>query len=287
VRFDLHVHTTASDGTLTPAEVVRTAAAKGLAALAITDHDSVEGIADALSAAREITAAPAVIPGVELSAVHDGRDVHLLGYFVDHTDEALARHLSDLRDARRARASAIVEALGAAGYEITLDDVLALSDGGAVGRSHVARALVRRGHADDVADAFRRLLGRGRPFYVPKDVRTPSEVLSVILDAGGVAVLAHPGVTGVDDLIPSLVREGLAGLEAYHPEHDGGQRDHYLAYATKLGIIVTGGTDYHGKTSAPHLDLGALDMPAGVLSALYRAAGRATPTFMETDPGRT
>lgn len=284
VRFDLHVHTTASDGTLTPGDVVRMAGAKRLAAIAITDHDSVEGIAEALSAARQAGSSTAVIPGVELSAVHDGRDVHLLGYFVDHTDEELARHLSDLRGARRARARAIVEALGAAGYAISLDDVLALSDGGAVGRSHVARALVLQGHADDVADAFRRLLGRGRPFYVPKDVRTPSEVLSVILAAGGVAVLAHPGVTGVDDLIPTLVREGLAGLEAYHPEHDEEQRDRYLELAASLHLIVTGGTDYHGA-SAPNPDLGTLEIPASVLHDLYAAAGRSVPPRSDADAG--
>ncbi len=284
VRFDLHVHTTASDGTLTPGDLVRMAVAKQLAAIAITDHDSVEGIADALSVARQARPSTTVIPGVELSAVHDGRDVHLLGYFVDHTDEELVRHLSDLRGARLARARAIVEALSDAGYAISLDDVLTLSDGGAVGRSHVARALVLHGHADDVADAFRRLLGRGRPFYVPKDVRTPSEVLAVILEAGGVAVLAHPGVTAVDDLIPGLVREGLAGLEAYHPEHDDTQRDRYLELAASLGLIVTGGTDYHGA-SAPNPDLGTLEIPATVLHELYAVAGRSMPPLSGTDIG--
>lgn len=272
VRFDLHVHTTASDGTFTPAEIVRYAAAEGLVALSITDHDSVEGVPEALFAAQTLQSELTIIPGVELSAVHGGHDVHILGYFLDHTDEALRRHLSDLRTARLNRARAIVETLTAAGYEISIDNVLALSDGGAVGRSHVARALVHNGHAADVSDAFRRLLGRGRPFYVPKDVRTPSEVLRVILDAGGIPVLAHPGVTGVDELIPALVAEGLAGLEAYHPEHDEPQRDRYLGMAEELGLLVTGGTDYHG-IAAPNPALGAMKMPLDVLSALL-AAGR-------------
>jgi 3',5'-nucleoside bisphosphate phosphatase len=272
VRFDLHVHTTASDGTFTPAEIVRYAAAEGLVALAITDHDSIEGVPEALSVAEADQSGLTIIPGVELSAVHEGHDVHILGYFLDHTDETLCRHLSDLRTARLNRATAIVEALTAAGYEISIENVLALSGGGAVGRSHVARALVHNGHAADVSDAFRRLLGRGKPFYVPKDVRTPSEVLAVIVNAGGTPVLAHPGVTGVDDLIPALVDEGLAGLEAYHPEHDEVQRDRYLGLAADLGLLVTGGTDYHG-VAAPNPALGSMEMPGDVLTELL-AAGR-------------
>ncbi len=276
MRFDLHVHTTASDGTLTPAELVRRAAASELTAIAITDHDSVEGVPEALEAAASLASSPVVIPGVELSAVHDGRDVHILGYFVRYADTDLQGHLFDLRTARINRARAIVDALSAAGYELSHDDVMALSGGGAVGRSHVARALVHRGHAADVSDAFKRLLGRGRPFYVPKDVRTPSEVLRVVLDAGGVPVLAHPAVTAVDDLIPSLVAEGLAGLEAYHSEHTAEDSARYAALAAEHGLLVTGGTDYHGPT-APNPDLGAIEMPPAVLSTLFAAAGRTLP----------
>jgi 3',5'-nucleoside bisphosphate phosphatase len=272
VRFDLHVHTTASDGTLPPAEIVRRAAAGGLTAIAITDHDSVEGVPEALQAAAELDDSLYVIPGVELSAVHDGRDVHILGYFVDHTDPTLRAHLADLRAARLSRARAIVDALAAAGYELSLTEVMDLSDGGAVGRSHVARALVRRGHAADVSDAFRRLLGRGRPFYVPKDVRTPSGVLRVILEAGGIPVLAHPGVTGVDDLIPALLAEGLAGLEAFHAEHTPEDRERYRALAARLGLLATGGTDYHGP-SAPNPSLGSTEMPDSALTELLYAAG--------------
>jgi 3',5'-nucleoside bisphosphate phosphatase len=272
VRFDLHVHTTASDGTLTPAQVVREAAASGLVAIAITDHDSIEGVPEALDASANLGDPVSVIPGVELSAVHESLDVHILGYFLDHCDPRLRVHLSDLRTARLNRARAIVETLDAAGYELSLDEVMDLSEGGAVGRSHVARALVHRGHAADVSDAFRRLLGRGRPFYVPKDVRTPSEVLQVILDAGGIPVLAHPGVTGADDLIPDLVAGGLAGLEAYHSEHDPDEQEHYALLARELGLLVTGGSDYHGPT-APNPHLGGVEMPDSILADLYGAAG--------------
>ncbi len=270
MRFDLHVHTTASDGMFTPAELVALAAELGLAAVAVTDHDSVEGVPEALSAAKSLGSV-CVIPGVELSAVHGGRDVHVLGYFIDHESMKLRMHLADLRAARRRRAEAIVGALRAAGYVIDLDEVLALSDGGAVGRSHVARALVERGQADDVSDAFRRLLGRGRPFYFPKDVRTPLEVLRMVLVAGGIPVLAHPGVTGIDDLVPTLAAEGLVGIEAYHPEHDEAQQARYVTMADEMGLLATGGPDYHGP-SAPNPPLGSIDMPDTVLERLYEVA---------------
>ncbi|HET6498841.1 MAG TPA: PHP domain-containing protein [Coriobacteriia bacterium] len=270
VRFDLHAHTTASDGTSSPADLVRRAARLGLAAVAITDHDSVEGVSEALATARAECPSLTVVPGVELSAVADGRDVHILGYFVDHENAVLRAHLADLRRARLNRAESIVDALAAAGYRVSLDRVLSLSDGGAVGRSHVARALVDEGHAEDVSDAFHRLLGRGRPFYVPKDVRTPSEALRVVADSGGIPVLAHPAVTAIDDLIPQLVHEGLGGLEAYHPNHGPEDEERYLGLAARLGLLVTGGSDYHGEL-APTPALGSLEMPAKVLSALLEA----------------
>lgn len=275
MRFDLHTHTTASDGTLTPAELVRHAVDRGLSVIAVTDHDSVDGIAEASDATRRATAegaAIALVPGVELSSVDRGRDVHILGYFVDHTDPALLSRLADLRSARLNRATTIVTALRSAGYSIELDEVLALSEGGAVGRSHVARALVEQGHAADVSDAFRRLLGRGKPFYVPKDVRTPVDALRTVRDAGGLPVVAHPGVTRIDDLIPSLIAEGLAGVEAYHSEHDASQQAHYSALAAAHGLLVTGGTDFHGP-DAPNPPLGSIPMPPRILTELFRAAG--------------
>lgn len=271
MRFDLHVHSTASDGALAPKELVARASSLGLAALAITDHDSV----DAINAARE-AADPlslALIPGVELSTVHRGRDVHVLGYFVDTESVAFCRKLDEFRAARLERASAMVEALANAGYDVTLEDVLLLAEGGSVGRSHVARALVDRGHATTVAEAFQRLIGRDQPFYIPKPSAEPADVIATIRDAGGVAVLAHPGVTKVDDAIPGLVEAGLAGLEAYHAEHDQSSRDRYRAYAENHGLIVTGGSDFHGHSS-PGAAMGSVPIPDYVLPALYERAGK-------------
>ncbi|MBS3957199.1 MAG: PHP domain-containing protein [Clostridiales bacterium] len=276
VRIDLHVHTTASDGTLTPSETVALAAAKGLDAIAITDHDSVEGVEEALSAAESTEHAPIVIPGVELSSVHDDRDVHILGYFVDHTNPAFLNQLEDLRQARLGRAETIVTALSNAGYAIDLPHVLALSSGGAVGRSHVARALVEQGMVTNVTEAFRNLLGRKKPFYVPKDVRTPAEAVKLIREAGGVAVLAHPGVTGCEHLARCFISSGLEGIEAYHSEHDDVTSQRCASLANELGLIVTGGSDFHGLDS-PNDDIGGTAVPPGVLFELYRRAGRPLP----------
>ena len=269
MRFDLHLHTTASDGHLSAEQLVKAAIAAGLDAIAITDHDSVASVGPARDAAGGTSLR--IIPGVELSSTHDGRDVHILGYFVDEADDMFLSRLVMLRDARLERAEGMVTALAEAGYEITLAEVLELSMGGAVGRSHIARALVDSGHAGSVAQAFAELLGRGRPFYRPKPVATPVEVVSIIRDAGGISVLAHPAVTQVDEIIPELLSAGLAGLEVYHGEHSGADRDRYASLAHELGLLATGGSDFHGPT-APGVPLGGVDMPASILPALIEAA---------------
>lgn len=264
MKADLHVHSAASDGTLTPSELVALALTRDLDVLAIADHDSVEGLPEAfVAAADRIT----LVPAVELSSVHDGHDVHILGYFIDHDDPSLLAHLADLRDARLRRASSMVAALSEAGLALTLDDVLALSDGGAVGRSHIARALVAEGHAADVRDAFERLIGRDRPFYVSKDVRSPAEVIAVIREAGGIAVIAHPGASRLGDLPVELATVGLGGIEAYHADHSPEQKAYYAQMAERLGMLVTGGSDYHGP-AAPNPPLGTVEVPSSCVEAL-------------------
>lgn len=278
MRADLHVHSTASDGTATPTELVSLALAGGLDVLAIADHDSVSGLAEAREAATGTGLT--LIPAVELSAVQDGVDVHILAYFVDPDDGRLMAELVDLRAARSRRAHTMVEALSQAGYTISLDEVLALSDGGSVGRSHVARALVGSGAAESVSDAFKRLIGRGRPFYVPKDSKSPQMVVSAIRRLGAIPVLAHPGVTQVDHLVPELVDEGLLGIEAYHADHTPEQRVAYARLAADLGLLVTGGTDFHG-VSAPNPALGSIDVPEEAVRALLAAGARRRPVVGE------
>lgn len=271
MKADLHVHSTASDGSLVPAALVSLALERRLDVLAIADHDSLEGVPEALEAARGTSLT--VVPAVELSASDGEHDVHVLAYFVDPADPALRAQLEDLRAARLRRALLMVEALRDAGYGVTIEQVLELSSGGAVGRSHIAAALVGAGHAATVSDAFRRLIGRDRPFYVRKDARSPRDVVTAIREAGGVAVVAHPGVTHADAILSDLVAAGLGGIEAYHADHTQQQRERYAALAAELGLLTTGGSDFHGP-GAPNPPLGSVDVPAESVRA-FLAAGAA------------
>lgn len=269
MRADLHVHSTASDGTLHPVELVSLASCQRVDVLAVADHDSVDGVADAVEAGR--LHGVTVVPAVELSAAVGERSVHILGYYIDITDSDLLCELGALREARMDRARSIVDALRADGYPVSIDDVLGLSLGGAVGRTHVARALVDAGHAATVSDAFERLVGRGKPFYRPKELRTPAEVIRLISDAGGLAVLAHPGVSATGDLIDGLVPLGLAGIEAYHADHTSAQKILFARDASDRRLLATGGTDFHSP-DAPNPNLGDVDIPEAAIRA-FLAAG--------------
>lgn len=273
MRADLHVHSIASDGTLTPEALVRRAIEAGLDVLALADHDSVEGVGEALRAAEgtDLT----VVPAVELSAASgDGRDIHVLGYFIDIADPSLTGHLDALREKRRTRAEAMVASLDEAGYRIGLDAVLRLAGGGAVGRSHVARALVEAGYAGSVGEAFDTFIGRGRPFYRAKTVDGLAGVIARVHDAGGLAVLAHPGSTRVDDLLPAAIAQGLDGIEAYHSDHSETQRLRYARFAAEHGLLVTGGSDFHGP-GGPNPGPGSVPVPAEAVSAFIEAGRRA------------
>jgi hypothetical protein len=265
---DLHLHSTASDGTLTPAQLVERAEELGVLTISLTDHDTTAGVADALAAAasRPVT----VVPGVELSAGLGGRGVHLLGYHVDHADERFCARLAELRAIRLERAERIVYALARDGFDITINDVLAIASDGAIGRAHIAQLLVASGHVASVQEAFRTLLGSSAPYFVPKPVPEPAEVIGWIGDAGGVAVLAHPGLSQVDDLIGDFAQEGLGGIEAYHGAHDALQRTLYASVADTFGLIVTGGSDFHGDLRAGG-DIGSAHVPEAVTAALTDA----------------
>ncbi len=272
---DLHLHSTASDGSLAPSALVTRARELGIPAIGITDHDSVSGVAEALSAASGTDIL--IVPGVELSTALGDRSMHILGYHVDHTDATLLALLDDLRAIRLERAERIVYALARDGIHISLDDVLSAADGGAVGRAHVAQVLVAGGHAPSIPEAFRALLGRTAPYYVPKPVGEPADAVAWIADAGGVAVLAHPALSGVDDLIPELVSAGLEGIEAYHAAHREPERARYARLAAELGLITTGGSDFHGSDREGR-EMGSADVPGHVvadLAAAHRA--RVTP----------
>jgi predicted metal-dependent phosphoesterase TrpH len=275
MKADLHVHSTASDGTLRPSELIQLALRRGVDVLAIADHDSVSGLEEAFATSSSTSLT--VVPAVELSAAVDGYDVHVLAYYVDPLSPELLAELALLREDRRRRAEEMVSALRAGGIPVTMDEVLALSDGGAVGRSHIARALVGSGHAENVASAFKRYIGRGREYYRAKRSRTPMEVIDSVREFGAIPVLAHPGVTSADAFIPAMVASGLLGIEAYHADHTQSQRERYARMAAKLGLITTGGTDYHGP-QAHNPELGSMKVPEASVRALMRLdPGRGAP----------
>ena len=245
MRLDLHVHTTCSDGTRSPEEVVELAVAGGLDVISITDHDNVEGVAPALSAAGDRLR---VIPGVEMSAQWRGESVHVLGYFVDPASSRLTDHYRDLHARRHTRMRKIVERLAARGVRLPLERVGDQRASGAVPytRPHLARALVRAGYATSVGDAFARHIGADCPAYVRVESPTPEEVIGTIGAAGGLAVWAHPPLRHMDALLPRFVAAGLHGLEAFRP-WSAGIREAVATHARRAGLFATGGSDWHGR----------------------------------------
>lgn len=259
-KADLHVHTTFSDGVLTPTQLVARARAAGLQAVAITDHDAVEGVPEAMLAGSEHGVL--VVPGVEINTDVPGTEVHILGYFLDVDSPRLRESLQGLREGRLRRAERMVERLHENGVPIALERVLAIADGvGAVGRPHVAQAIVELGAAENIGDAFEKYLKPGRPAYVPRQRFTPEEAITAVRDAGGVPVLAHPGASDRDECLREWIRAGLRGLEAEHPQHRPEQMAHYRRLARDLGLIATAGTDFHGpREGAPDLGDYACDL---------------------------
>ncbi|MGI9860322.1 PHP domain-containing protein [Moorella naiadis] len=263
---DLHAHTTASDGHLSPARVVHLAGEKGLAALGITDHDTVAGLAEALAAGQEIGLP--VIAGIELSTEAEGREVHLLGYGFDWHQRDLLAFLAVMRQARYRRCLKIVARLRDLGYDLQVADVEQEVRGEAMGRPHIAAALVHKGYLPSVDAAFKTLLARGRPAYVPRTRVPPAWAVEIILKARGLPVLAHPGLSQVNDLIPRLVAVGLQGLEVYYPYHDAAVMRHYRQIATAYNLVITGGSDFHGRPGDTHADLGSCTLNAAELERL-------------------
>jgi 3',5'-nucleoside bisphosphate phosphatase len=254
---DLHMHSTASDGSRSPAEVVRAAKRASLAAIALTDHDTVAGLAEAFAVGTELGIR--VVNGVELSAVEGDTETHLLGLHLTDT-AVLERGLGELREMRGRRAARIVELLQSQGVQVTLDDVMLQAGAGAIGRPHVARALVADGWATDVRDAFDRYLGAGRPAYVAKDQLKMREAIAMVHAAGGLAILAHPGSGGTRERIEPLVALGLDGVEVKHPSHSPQDVARLRACVDQLGMIPSGGSDWHGAADGPRT-IGMMHVP--------------------------
>ena len=277
-RIDLHLHTRFSDGSLTPAEVVGLAHQAGVTAVAITDHDILDGISLALNAATPLGIE--VIPGVELSSRFNDRELHVLGYFFDWQDSTFRDHLAQQRRSRHVRNPQTIERLNALGFELSEEEVKAKAGSDSIGRPHIAQVLVEKGYVQDTREAFDRYLKEGARAYVPRTLADTRDVIAWIRHAGGVPVLAHPRWTRCQGeplyhLCAGLKEAGLLGLEVFYSSHNRRQTSRFLELAKRLDLLVTGGSDFHGAAN-PGIQVGRgkgdLKVPAALLDPLRRAA---------------
>ena len=271
---DLHTHTTASDGTYAPADLVREAARRGVRVLAVTDHDSVDAVAPAIAAARQ-HAPLEIVPGIEINTDEPAGEVHVLGYFLDYEAGWLLDLLREFREERATRVHRIVERLAALGCPIDAEEVLALVAEGSAGRPHVAQVLVRRGYVGTVREAFDRFLAAGKPGYVPHRKVTSREACEIIRRARGLAVVAHPGFhPDPEAMIRGLADAGLLdGVECYYAEHSPELTAQLLSLCRRLDLVPTGGSDFHGPRVRA-ATLGQPSVPWDAWDALRRRAGR-------------
>jgi Predicted metal-dependent phosphoesterases (PHP family) len=278
-KADLHNHTTASDGTMSPAAVVARAKAAGLAAVAITDHDTMAGVEEALAEGKKLGII--VVPGVELSTVADGRDIHMLAYYPDWHNEQWQERLAGLRTTRGRRNEMIVARLVELGIPVTMQEVeqIAAEQAGAgrskektIGRPHIAELLIRKGAVATMAEAFDRYLAEGGAAYVNPPRLHPFEAIEWIHEAGGTSVVAHPGLYGRDDLVEQLIHKGVQGIEVYHSDHGPEAEQRYTDLAMRYGLIVTGGSDFHGERQGQvfHGEIGSRTVDVAVLDQLNR-----------------
>ena len=267
---DLHIHTYYSDGTMSPAEVVADALHCGIQCIAITDHDTVDGISPAIAAARGHDLE--VLPGIELSTEINGKDVHMLGYLFDWQDAALIEQLQKMQNARAERMKQMIQKLEALGiHDISFEEISGSAKTKALGRPHLAAALVEKKIVGSMRGAFDKFLAEGAPAYVPKFKQSPQEAIKLIKDLGGIAVLAHPMLSNVDELIPSLVAAGLGGLEVYYPNSTTNIMRFYEGLARKHHLVVTGGSDAHGAAKK-HTFIGKVRIPYDLIEKLKQAA---------------
>lgn len=266
---DLHIHTNFSDSTQSPEEVVDQAHEQGLGCIAITDHDTMDGIEPAVEAAKKY--ALEIIPGIELSSEADGKDIHILGYFIDYKNENFARKIRNMQNARVERMREMIGKLKGLGIDnITLDEVCERAESNSVGRPHLAAVMLEKGCVTSIKKAFDQYLADDAPAYVSKYKQSPYEAIDLIRSAGGIAVLAHPMLTGVDEMIPGLVEAGLHGLEVYYPNRSDDVIRFYEGLAEKYQLIATGGSDAHGDVKK-HTFIGKIKIPYSVVEQLKKA----------------
>jgi len=267
-KVDLHIHSTASDGRYSPQEIVRKAAALGLEAIALADHDSIDGIAPALEEARQLKKLQ-FIPAVEVSTDVPTGEVHVLGYFIDYTSEEFTDALGRFRTSREGRAQGMVAKLADLGIHISWERVREIAGSGSVGRPHIAQAMLEKGYISAIKEAFDKYIARDGPAYVEREKMTPVEAVKLIVRSHGVAVMAHPfTIPEPEALIVEMKAAGLAGLEAYYNGYTSEDIGALLALAKNHGLIVTGGSDYHGLDESRETLMGEVAVPVAVVSRL-------------------
>lgn len=287
MRIDLHLHTNASDGQLSPGGLVRAARIGKLDLIAITDHDSVAGVAPALQAAGQEaafqittdappTGSPIIIPGIEVSSTHDGAELHFLGYFIDHTLPLLHEFAAAAAERRSLRILGMIERLAKLGIIIEYDDVIAAAGTSAttLGRPHLARALVAKGHVPTTNEAFERYIGDNGPAFLPTDLMSPCSAIEMIAAAGGLAVWAHPPIDLVETELDDFVEWGLQGLECHRPRNSTIITHRLLYAADEYDLLVTGGSDWHGEWNGP---LGSFSIGPGQVEEFLREGGVSPP----------
>ena len=277
-KVDLHIHSTASDGRHSPQEIVRKAAGLGLEVIALADHDSVDGIAPALEEARKLNRLQ-FIPAVEVSTDVPSGEVHILGYFIDYTSEELAAALERFRYSREGRAQGMVAKLAELGVQISWERVREIAGDGAIGRPHIAQAMLEKGHIGSIKEAFDKYIARDGPAYVERDKMTPEEAVRLILRNRGLPVMAHPSTAPEPEaMIVELKAAGMVGIEAYYNNYMNEEIGNLIALAKNHGLIITGGSDYHGLDESNETLMGGVEVP---MEAVNRLIARAEPKMVK------
>lgn len=271
-NVDLHIHTTASDGAFRPSEIVKFAVSSGLAAISITDHDTLGGINEAVESGKRLGVE--VIPGIELSSIYDDKyEVHILGYYIDSQNKRLNSILKILKDARYERAKKMVDQLNSAGVNVSFQRVMEIADGGAIGRPHVARAICESGIAKSMGAVFGKYLVEGCVGFVEKYKLPSYDAVNLIAGAGGVPICAHVAKLKRDNIIIDLISRGLRGIEVYHPDHGSASTRFYRKFAERRKLIATGGSDAHCFDGVNGTCVGDIRVPYEIVDNLKRAAG--------------
>lgn len=265
---DLHVHSNLSDGEDSPEELVALAKSCGLTTISITDHDTTAATTRAESLGGSIGVE--VVPGIEFTTEAYGAEIHILGYFIDIYNAKLIETLKTIQKSRTGRIYKMIEKLNALGVNITAQDVLNIANNESPGRPHVAKAMIKAGYVSGMKEAFDRYLENNGPAYVSHYKLSPDEAVKLITQANGIAVLAHPMVSNRDNIIQKLMKSGLKGIEVYYPTHSPEQLEKYKNIANKYGLLITGGTDYHGKHSGRRVGLGEMSIPDDLVEALKK-----------------